>query len=354
MIKRASGPRVAVLTTLLCLLLGLLAGCSNDAESPRAKAAAPKPTSPKTTAEAPPKALTKGTCWDDTQLPEALGAEAFEAWVDEHARGEDTLARSMRNDAAFTEQIDCAEAHSLELYNVVTLQPALTAQIRQYADLLDQRSALYRRIRDQVNDRCVAGSAYDVGPRRASGISVQLGPTLNANGGLHVAWDPFPADRWSKGERKFVCTFEQDVPGTLRFADLTTGKVPVTARVCVNTPGKVVPCRGKHHAEDIADVLLSTAVARREVDVRKAVRKGPDGPYVALSDVEYAKLDRVCQSFLSSVSTVKGGVVAKLYPGAVDQWPSAAGLYIARCMALKDVSEPPPKIAGSVFNKAGP
>ena len=49
---------------------------------------------------------------------------------------------------------------------------------------------------------------------------MQLGPSLNVDGGLHVAWDPFPADLWAKGQQKFVCTFEQDEPGTLAFADL--------------------------------------------------------------------------------------------------------------------------------------
>ena len=51
---------------------------------------------------------------------------------------------------------------------------------------------------------------------------MQLGPSLNPRSGLHVAWDPFPADLWAEGQKKFVCTFEQDRPGTLAFADLTT------------------------------------------------------------------------------------------------------------------------------------
>lgn len=338
MTMRSSGRGLAV---LLSLVLGLVAGCSSDDEQ-----SPPKPTS----ADAPVSAPTKGTCWEDARLPESLGVDAFASWVQKYAKGDAALAESMRDDAAFTDEIECEKPHSLEVYNVVELAPALTAQVKEYADLLDQSSALYRKVRDQVNDRCVAGSAYDTARRRAGGVSVQLGPTLNANGGLHVAWDPFPADLWSKGETKFVCTFEQDEPGTLRFADLTTDKVPVTARVCVNSPGTVVSCRGKHHAEDIADVLLSSAIAKGEVNARKALRKGSDGRYVALSDAEYAKLDRVCQTFLSSVSTRKGGIAARLYPGAVDQWPSETGLYIARCMALKDVSEPPPPITGSVFN----
>ena len=66
-----------------------------------------------------------------------------------------------------------------------------------------------------MNDRCLAGSPYGEAQRKAGGLPVQLGPSLNIDGGLHVAWDPFPADLWAKGQRKFVCTFEQDEPGTL-------------------------------------------------------------------------------------------------------------------------------------------
>lgn len=327
---------------LLSVLVGVLAGCggSDEPESPRAKSSAE-----------PEKALVKGTCWDDEQLPDALGVDGFSKWVDKYADGDAALGESMRDDAAFSTQVECTEPHALELYNVVELAPGLTAQVGKYSELLDQTSTLYRRIRDRVNDRCLAASPYGAAQRRAVGLPVQLGPALNTAGGLHVAWDPFPADLWAEGQKKFVCTFEQDRPGTLSFADLTTRKVPIGSRVCLNTPGTYVPCSGKHQAEDIAEMVLNTAIEKGQVNGRKAVRKGPTGPYVALSDAEYAKLDKVCQTFLSSVSTVKGGVVAKAYPGSVKQWPTATGAYVASCFALKDVSEPPPPIKGTVFTK---
>jgi hypothetical protein len=201
-----------------------------------------------------------------------------------------------------------------------------------------------------VNERCNAGSAYGAAQRRAGGLPVQLGPSLSSTGGLHVAWDPFPADLWAKGQKKFVCTFEQEQPGTLRFADLTTNKVPVAARVCLNTPGTYVPCSGKHQAEDIGEMILNTAIEKGQVNGRKAVRKGPKGPYVALSDAEYAKLDKVCQTLFRSVSKVGGGVTARAYPGAVSQWPTKTGAYVASCFALKPF-EPPPPITGTVFDR---
>ena len=119
----------------------------------------------------------------------------------------------------------------------------------------------------------------------------------------------------------------------------------------MNTPGKYVSCSRKHDAEQIAVMPLNTAIERGQIDARRAVRKGPNGRYVALSDAEYAKVDKICQTFLSSVSTVKGGVVGRAFPGSVKQWPSETGDYVTSCYALKNVSEPPPPISGTVFNK---
>ncbi len=331
-----------VSAVLACLLLGVLAGCdsSGSPKSPRASASPSEPA----------KALAPGTCWDDTQLVDALGDEAFGTWVEKYAGGDAKLGEAMRDDAAFSEEVDCDEAHALELYNVVEISPSLVAQVKEYAALLDATSPLYRKVRDQVNDRCLARSPYGIAQRRAGGLPVQLGPSLSRTSGLHVAWDPFPADRWAEGQRKFVCTFEQDTPGTLQFADITTRKVPQTARVCLNTPGTFVPCRGRHQAEDIGEMILNTAVDRGQITGRKAVRKGKGGGFVSLTDAEYAKLDRVCQTLFRRVSKTRGGVAARAYPGSVAQWPTKTGEYVARCFALKPY-DPPPPIRGTVFDR---
>jgi hypothetical protein len=332
--------RVAGSLAVVALLILTLAGCSGNDKALKRESTADKPV----------KTLTPGTCWGDQQLPEALGKDGFGAWVDKYAGGDSTLGDAMRDDAAFTTEIDCSAPHSLELYNVVEVSPELTARVKSYADLLDQKSGLYRQVRDQVNDRCMAGTPYGQAQRKAGGMPVQLGPSLNVDGGLHVAWDPFPADLWAKGQKKFVCTFEQDQPGTLRFADITTSKVPITARVCLDTPGRYVPCSSRHQAEDIAEMVLNTAIERGQVNGKRAVRTGARGPYVALSDVEYARLDKVCETLLGAVSTVKGGVVGRAYPGSVSQWPTHSGAYVASCFALKPF-EPPPPIAGTIFNR---
>lgn len=330
---------------LAAVLLMVLAACGGTGDSP----AGPRDTA---SSKAPQKALTRGTCWGDEQLPQALGASGFDDWVEKYAGGDAKLGASMQDDAAFSDQVDCGKAHALELYDVVSLSPLLTRRITSYAALLDQSSPLYREVRDQVNDRCLAPTAYGRAQRRAGGLPVQLGPSLNPRGGLHVAWDPFPADLWARGQKKFVCTFEQDTPGTTALADLTTRAVPVTARVCLNTPARYLPCSGRHQAEDIGEMVLNTAIERGRINGRRAVRKGPGGPYVALSDREYAALDRVCRTLLDQVSTKKGGVVARAYPGSVKQWPTPTGAYVASCFALKPLGDPPPPFTGTVFDKA--
>lgn len=328
---------------LAVLLLAALAGCGGD-ETPKSPRAA-------ASAKAPVKALAAGTCWDDTQLPDALGKQAFDDWVERYAGGDADLRESMRDDAAFRQPVDCSDPHSLELHDVVSLTPGLTRRVTKYADLLDQDSALYRKVRDQVSERCLARSAYGRAQRRAGGVDVQLSPWLSTASGLHVAWDPFPADLWAKGQHKFVCTFEQDRPGTLSFVDLTTRAVPVRSRECLNTPRRYRPCSGKHQAEVIAEMSLGPAVAQGQISGRKAIRTGPEGKYVALSDAQYAKLDKVCQSLFTMVSTVKGGVVGRAYPGTASQWPTEDGDYVASCFALKPY-EPPPMITGTVFNRS--
>jgi len=334
------GPRHRLRACVAVALLGILVACGGGQDSsPREPA--------ESESEQAAADLAKGTCWEDQQLPATLGEDEFEKWVEKYAGGDSALGGAMRDDAAFTNEVDCAEPHALEVYNIVEVAPELEERVEQYADLLDQDSALYRRIRDQVNDRCVDGSPYAAAMGK---LPVQLGPSLNPDSGLHLAWDPYPAERWEKGEHKFVCTFEQDEPGTLRFADLTTRKVPVAARVCLNVPGKFVPCRGPHQAEDIGHLVLNTAIEQGQVNARRAISKGPDGRQVAFTDAEYDRLDKVCQSLLTRVSRDRGDTTAKVFPGSVKQWPTPDGAYVASCFALEDF-DPPPKVRGTVFNK---
>src|SRR4051794_31403879 len=106
--------RVAGSLAVVALLIGVLGGCGgSDDTLPKRE----------TASDAPVKTLTKDTCWTDEQLPEALGDKGFEAWVGKYAGGDSSLGDAMRDDAAFTKEIDCSDAHSLELYNVVEVSP---------------------------------------------------------------------------------------------------------------------------------------------------------------------------------------------------------------------------------------
>ena len=63
-------------------------------------------------------------------LPDVLGEDAFADWVQEYAGAEESLGESMRDDAAFENEIDCAAPHSLELHAIAELPKALAAQVK--------------------------------------------------------------------------------------------------------------------------------------------------------------------------------------------------------------------------------
>lgn len=320
----------------------VLTGCSGS--SPDDDAA---PTAEPTT---PRAELTAGTCWTAEQLPQALGGDGFADWTAEYADGDERLAEAMKDDASFREQVDCAEPHALELYAMVGLPPALDRRVSSYADLLDPTTPLAGRVRDAVNARCLADSVWGRAQSAADAPAVQLGPALRSDGGLRLAWDPVPADLWADGQRQFVCTLEQASPGTLMFDDLATAEVPTSERVCLDIPGRQVPCGRPHQAEEIGEMVLNTAIADGDIDARRAERRGGDGPYVALSDREYERLDAACSALLSRVSTGRPDLEAQSFPGAVDQWPTDDGVYVASCFALKPF-DPPPKFRGTVFDR---
>ena len=218
--------------------------------------------------------------------------------METYAGGDATLGESMRDDAAFSQQVDCSEPHSLELHDVVSLPPALARQVTTYADLLDQDSALYRQVRDEVSERCLAESPYGRAQRRAAGVDVQLSPFLSAASGLHVAWDPFPADLWAKGQQKFVCTFEQDEPGTLPFADLTTRQVPVGGAGVPEHPAEVPPLQreapGRGDRRDDAELGRRQGADRRSQGRSGRARTGSTSRSATRSTPVWTRSARRC------------------------------------------------------------
>ena len=326
---------------MLVVVLGLaLSGCGGQQSL-----ASPARDSPQAAPLSP--ALTAGTCWDDRQLGPAMGRQ-FTTWVARYARGDARLGRALADDAAFSRRLDCGEPHAIELYNVVEVPRAVLREVTSYADLLDHGTALYVRVRDAVNTACAEGSPYAAADR-AVGMPLQLGPSLDEDSGLRLAWDPFPPDRWARGEHRFVCTLEQDPAGTVRYADLPTRRLAESARVCLDGPGEPVPCSGPHRAEEIGEMVLNTAVDAGLVDARKAVRNGADGRHVALTQAEYGRLDKACRALLRRVSSRPA--VAHAFPGSVAQWPTPEGAYVASCFALGSAGEPPRRTTGTVFDR---
>src|SRR3954447_25203054 len=98
----AMSARGAGSLAVVALLIGVLGGCGgSDDVNPKRE----------TASDVPVKTVTKGTCWTDELLPTALGAKGFDAWVAKYAGGDSTLGDAMRDDAAFTKEIDCSEPH---------------------------------------------------------------------------------------------------------------------------------------------------------------------------------------------------------------------------------------------------
>lgn len=335
--------RLAAPFALLTVLILVLGACGGGNGS---KPAAPKP-SPSAKQIAP----TKGSCWSAEHLPAALGEKKFAALAKKYAGTEEKRIEALRDDAAFTEPKDCATPHELEVYNVVSVSPALAAKITTYADLLDRDSALYREIRNEVNDRCVSGTPYARAERDAGNMPAQLAPALSAESGLHLAWDPVAPSLWEDGQQQFVCTFEQEQPGTVRFADLATRRAPAQARVCVKSADDYVPCTEPHTAEAIGEMILNTAIGKGLINAEAAVKKTAAGTHVTLAPAEYARLDKVCQSLLDRVSRKSGRLRASAYPGSIEQWPTPRGSYIAICFAVSP-DNPPRPLVGTVFDKA--
>lgn len=328
---------------LLTVLLLVLSACGGSG-STKPSAAEPSPS-------AKQMVPTKGSCWSAEHLPAALGEKGFAALAKKYAGSEKKRVEALRDDAAFTEPKDCATPHELEVYNVVSVSAALAAKITGYGDLLDRDSELYREIRNEVNDRCVTGTPYARAERDAGNMPAQLAPALAADSGLHLAWDPVAPSLWEGGQQQFVCTFEQEQPGTVRFADLATRRAPAQARVCVKSADDYVPCTEPHTAEAIGEMILNTAISKGLINAEAAVKKTTDGTHVTLAPAEYARLDQVCQSLLDRVSRRSGRLRASAYPGSIEQWPTPHGSYIAICFAVSP-DNPPKPLVGTVFDKA--
>jgi hypothetical protein len=229
---------------------------------------------------------------------------------------------------AWTDQIDCFEPHSFEIYGVVSLPTRLDNEISTYTDLLSPTGSEAEAIHAAVQRECGALIEPRTPVNRAVKLDVDAYPLLRADLGTFTA-EPAPPKAWAAGDRTFGCLFEQPAPGTLMVADLMSPDLPLAQRTCLDGTD-FVTCSKPHDVERIATLAVDRAVEAKQLAGLRAV---DDSGTVDLGMEEWAALDRVCQGFLTAISErpsrgLRG--VADTYP---ELYPDDQGHYSVLCTA---------------------
>lgn len=294
--------------------------------------------------EEPVPVLAAGTCWTAT----SLGSD--EKTVRETAEQSDidlAIASSvMGQRPAFTETVDCAQAHALEVYRLVEL-PGLAPQLTSYAALLRTDQELYLTLSRRIKRECLEPRLARAAAR--TGLpGALMEPALPA--GMHLEWAPPSPAQFAEGQRGFACLFNQSSPGTFRYASVFTKAFPTRLRTCIlSRQLAYVPCARKHDRERIAVLQVRQAVLAGKFPGRKAIRKGPRGRYLAASPARYAALDRACTTYLRSISTTKK--LTGIAEIDLEYWPAADGSYPIVCEASTPPNQPALITRGSVYDR---
>jgi hypothetical protein len=288
--------------------------------------------------------LAAGTCWSAA----SLGADESGVRDVAEENGVDlaTASAVMGQRPAFAEPLDCAQAHALEVYRLVEL-PGLTPRLTSYGVLLRTDQDLYvtlsRRLRNECMEPRLARAAARTGLP-----GVVMDPALPA--GMHLEWAPPSPEQFAAGQRGFACLFTQSAPGTHRYATVFTRDLPTALRTCILSRRlRYVDCARKHDRERIAVLQVRQAVLARRFPGRKAIRKGPQGRYLAASAARYAALDRACTTYLRSISTTKK--LTGIAEIDLDFWPAADGSYPIVCEASTPPNRPALVTRGSVYDR---
>jgi hypothetical protein len=332
-------PTVSLVVSLVVWLvvwLAALAGCSQ----------APLPGAGKSPAseDAELGSVSEGTCWAGARL----GADPQEVLKLSSRFHVPYLAaaRAVADRPAFTDQVECADDHSVEVYKVLRL-PTLDAQLTDYASLLTRQTPLYEKVGRALAKGCMTGPL----PKAAeqSGLrGAVMSPVLPE--GTELGWAPSAPDEWAAGRRVFACTVTWPEPTSIRYATVFTKAFPTGRRTCISSRSLVfVDCARRHDRERIASIDAREAVAAGEFPGRKAIRKGSSGRYLAIGDAAYRRLDGACTTYLRSVSTTK-----KLTGVAnvdVDEWPATDGSYPIYCEADTRPDQKSLTTEGSVYDR---
>jgi hypothetical protein len=321
----------------LAAVLALAAGCSQGAlpGTGGSSSASGSQTAAK---------LVEGTCWDSS----LLGADPQHVLKLSGTYDVPYLvtARALASRPSFEHQVDCGDDHAVEVYKLLRL-PKLDPELTDYASLLRIQTSLYDEVDRSVAAGCQTGPLAKAAA--ASGLpGAVMAPVLPE--GATLGWAPAPPDLWTKGTRVFACTLTWAHPEQVRYASVFTKGFPTGKRTCIDSRALAfVDCARRHDRERIAVIEARVAVAAGAFPGPKAIRTGPDGRYLDVSDAGYRPLDVACTAYLRAVSTTK-----KLTGVAnvdADEWPAPGGSYPIYCEA----DAPPDKKSviteGSVYDK---
>jgi hypothetical protein len=288
--------------------------------------------------------LAEGTCWD----PTLLGADPQHVLKLSGTYDVPYLvaARALAARPSFDHELSCAEDHAVEVYKVLRL-PDLDPQLTDYATLLRIQTPLY----DEVARSVAAGCQTDVLAKgaAASGLpGAVMAPVLPE--GATLGWAPAPPDLWGKGTHVFACTLTWAHPEKIRYDSVFTKGFPTAKRTCIDSQALAfVDCARNHDRERIAVIEARDAVVAGAFPGPKAIRSGPHGRYLAVSDGQYRPLDAACTSYLRAVSTAK-----KLTGVAnvdVDEWPAPGDSYPIYCEADAPPDKKSVVTKGSVYDR---
>jgi hypothetical protein len=255
-------------------------------------------------------------------------------------------ARAVAGWPSFGHGVACAKDHAVEVYKGLRL-PTLDAQLTDYATLLHPGKPLSEKV-----DRAVARGCMNADLGKAAAATGLAGavmaPVLPA--GATIGWAPAPPATWAKGQRVFACTLTWKKPEKIRYSALFTKHFPTARRTCIDSRALLfVDCARRHDRERIAVVEARDAVAAGEFPGPKAIRKGPDGRYLSVSDARWKTLDAACTAYLRSISTTKK--LTGIANVDVDEWPAPGGSYPIYCEADARPDEKSVITEGSVYNR---
>lgn len=327
----ASRPRLPALVAIAVLLLG---GCADKAVPGFGGGAG----------SAGGADLAEGTCWTG----DLLGADPQRvlALSRQYAVSYPAAARAVATWPSFGRSVPCAEDHAVEVVKVVRL-PALDARLTDYASVLSTRTPLARTVARSVAQGCMTGPLGQAAARTGLPNAV-MEPVLPD--GATLGWAPAPPGQWREGRREFACTLTWKQPQRTRYAAVFTRGLPTVLRTCIDSRALLfVDCARDHDRERIAVIEAREAVAAGAFPGPEAVRRGPGGRYLDVSDAAWAKLDAACTAYLRAVSTTKR--LTGVANVDVDEWPTPEGSYPIYCDADRKPDQQPLVTRGSVYDR---